>query len=155
MGFKPAYPHLMQTVTKLAGGTLGTPAAGDVLTIKDGYLELCTITSNVIDRSGGTTKGVFCVLAEPGTNAGAGTYSLKVYLITPESVWLADTDASPAYTNMGIGCEIDETTYTVQMASSDDTEALVVPFEIYRAASDKKVLCRFLAPYIQGSAVVA
>lgn len=155
MGFKPAYPHLMQTVTKLMGGTLGSPAVGSVMTIKDGYIENCTITSNVIDREGGTTKGVFCVMAEAGTNAGAGTYSSKVYLITPESVWLADTDADPAYTNMGIACEIDETTFTVQMATSDDTESLVVPFEIYRAAADRKVLCRFLAPYIQGSAEVA
>lgn len=151
MGFKPAYPHLMHTVTKLAGGSLGSPSAGDVMDITSGYIENCTITSNVIDRS----TGVFCVLAEPGTNAGAGTYSLKVYLITPESVWLADTDADPAYTNMGIACEIDETVFTVQMATSDDTEGIVVPFEIYRAASDRKVLCRFIVPYIQGSAVPA
>ena len=151
MAFKPAYPHLMHTITAPEGSTLGSPAVGSVVTVAGGYIVNCATTSSEIDRTGGSPEGVYAVLAEVGHNdATAGTSDIKVYLITPESVWLADTTASPLETHLGIKASI-TTAFAAKTTTTDESEGLVVPFEIYRAAADKKVLCRFIGTYIQGS----
>lgn len=150
MAFKPAYPHLQHTITAPEGSSLGTPAAGSVVTISGGYIVNCATTGSEIDIAGGGTTGVYAVLAEAGhSDTAAGTHDIKVYLITPESVWLADATASAGDTHLGINTAVSDA-FAVKPVTSDASETVVIPFEVYGEASRKKVLCRFVSSVIQG-----
>ena len=91
------------------------------------------------------------MLAEAGhTDTAAGTHNLKVYVITPDNVWIADTTDTPTQTDLGIASQISTGLAKVITATSDaGSEEAVLPFEIYRDAADKKVLVRFFAAAIQ------
>lgn len=149
MAFKPAYPDSVQTVTVAEATTAGTPAVGTLVRFVSGYLDKAATAGSVFDVS----NQAFGVLAEVGHNdATQGTHDLKVYVITPDSVWIADTTDSPAQADLGIASQISSGLAKIKTATSDaGSEEAVLPFEIYRAASDKKVLCRFFAAAIQSS----
>ncbi len=146
MAFQPAYPHLIHTVTLPEGTGVTTGAKGQLVKLSGGYVK-----NPGNWGSGDLTGEMFGVMAENGhSDTASGSHDVKVYVITPESVWLADATASPADSNMGIVNQI-SSAGEVDLDTSDQTPAMVVPFEIYRAASDQKVLVRFVDSAIQGS----
>lgn len=150
MAFKPAYSNSIHTVTLPEGASVDE-AAGTPIALVAGYIVAVAETGNVIDITGGTSEGIFGVLAEPTHNTSAGVYDVKVYVITEGSEWIADTDADPTYDNMGWESQISDTFAVKMVTAVAGSEECVVPYEIYRDATDRKVLCRFINSVIQGS----
>ena len=151
--FEPYYPHTILQLSHALAATQTFVRGNLVYIDSSGYLAECAYTAATAPTL------VYGVAAEDATNTTATAAHLikvGVYVITPEAVFSARSDATTAQADLGITCEVklaSSVWYVDKGAVTSNKAVGIIGFDPRDVVttSGGRYLVKFCSNHIQGS----